>query len=154
MAAIRHLAAEVHNGLCTAWRRLVRHVGGVDVLAAGIGVQRSHASEFGAPHSGRSPTLAVALEADALAGEPIMASALAAAQGYRLVPVTPGAAGDLHLLAGRVVAEVGQAFGVLSEASADGHVCAAERAALVREFSDVVAAGERVLAALRRGDGA
>lgn len=149
MAMTRQLSAAAHNALCTAWRRLVRHVGGVDPLAVGLGVQRSHVSEFGSPHTGRSPPAALVLEAEALAGEPIVTEALAAALGYRLVPIGAGAAGDLHQRAAQVVAEVGEAFAVMSAASADGHICAGERAALIREFSQVVTAGERVLAALR-----
>lgn len=151
MAEIRHLAAAAHNALCSAWKRLVIQVGGVDPLAAHLGRQRSHVSEYGLPHAGRSPSVATVLEAEAFAGEPFITRQLAAAQGYRLVPIEDSAdpAAALEPLAAKVLAEMGQAFTTFGAAMADKRLTKAERARLEREFGDVEAAAGKLVAALR-----
>lgn len=152
MAEVRHLAAEAHNALCSAWKRLVLHVGGLDALACHLGRQRSHLSEYGLPHAGRSPSVATVLEAEALAGEPFITRQLAAAQGFRLVPIEePGEAPAVEPLAAKVLAEMGEAFTTLGAAMADKRLTKAERAKLAQEFGDVEAAAGQVVAALRGG---
>lgn len=151
MAEVRHLAAEAHNALCSAWKRLVQHVGGGEVVASYLGKQRSHVSEYGLPHAGRSPSVATVLEAEAFAGEPFITRQLAAAQGYRLVPIedAAGEASALEPLAAKVLAEMGEAFTTLGAAMADKRLTPAERRRLEREFGDVEAAAGKVVAALR-----
>lgn len=151
MAEVRHLAAERHNALCSAWRRLVLHVGGLETLASYLGKAKSHLSEFGAPHTGRSPTVATVLEAEAFAGEPLITAALAAAQGYRLVPIDEPAsdAAALDAMAAKLLEEMGEAFTAYAAAQRDRRVTATERRRLEREFGDVELAAARMVAALR-----
>ena len=80
----RQLHDETYNTVTSAWRLLVAHVGGVDVMASATGGKRSHVSEFGSPHSSRAPTVAIVMEAEAFAGEPMVTAALAAANGGEL----------------------------------------------------------------------
>ena len=136
MAEVRHLGAAAHNALCFAWKRLVGHLGlgGGEVMAAHLGRAKSHISEFGLPHAGRSPSVATVLEAEAFAGEPFVTAALAAAQGYRLVPIDDAGDGPAHeVVAAKVLAEMGQAFSTYAAAMADKTLTKPERARLERE---------------------
>lgn len=150
MAEVRHLGTERHNALCSAWKRLVLHVGSVDALACHLGKQRSHVSEFGLPHAGRSPSVATVMEAEALAGEPFITATLAAVHGYRLVPMDEqDPAAELEPLAGKLLAEMGEAFAAYGAAMADKRLTSSERTRLEREFADVSAAALKMAAALR-----
>lgn len=146
----RHLGNAAHNALATAWRRLVLHTGKGDALAHHLGVPASRVTEWSQPDSGRSPSIAAVLEAEALAGRPFVTEALAAAAGYRLVPVDEAEGGDLGPLAATVAAEVGEAFAVLARATRDGKLTAGELVLLAREFGDVERAAGRVRAAAGR----
>lgn len=147
----RRLGEAAHNTLCTAWRRVVLRVGKADALALHLGVPTSRVTEWGQPESGRSPPVAVVLEAEAFAGEPIVAEALAAAQGFRLLPVEPSGAVALGPLAGRVMREIGEAMGLFAEAVDDGEISEGERARLIVEYSDVANAALKMVAALQAG---
>ena len=152
MTMERRRAAVDHNALSTAWRDLVRAIGKGDAVALRIGQPPSRVSEYGAPGSERSPSIAAVLELESDVGLPIVTAALAALHGYRLVPMD--AAGDpasLEPLAFKVLSEVGEAYATLGAALADKRLSFAERDRLEREFGDVARAAERVVAALRGG---
>lgn len=98
-------------------------------------------------HQERFVALDVALDLDFVAGEPLHARALAAAQGYELRPidrpVSAGAFGhsDIRNLA-REFADLQDAMFVALD---DGAVCRKDREAILGELADV----ERMAAAIR-----
>ena len=146
-------AAEQLAALKTAWRMLVRRMGGVDPAGAVVGAQRSHVSEWGAGTSERYVSVDRVLRAEMDSGEPLLTAALAAAQGYRLERMDAASDASVGPLAARVAQEVGEAFGALATAQADGVITPSERDVLLREFAHVSAAANRVVAALRgKGD--
>ncbi len=130
--------------LKAATRRAVKAAGGGDALAVTTRVSEGQLSKYGLASEEHAETfipLDVALEADREAGSPIIASALAAAQGFRLVPAD--AADSEHGLDYRDVTTVGVAFSNfqsrMHEAlSDDGKVDEAERRAILRDFDKLM----------------
>ncbi len=146
---LRRRSAGDHNELKAAWRELVHAIGKGARVGALIGQPEGRVSEYGSPGSDRSPAIDAVLELETEAGVPAVTAALAALQGFRLVPVDAGEDGALVPLLARVGAEVGEAFGAFALAAADGRFSARERATLAREFGDVERAVGKILAALR-----
>lgn len=148
--AQRHLGAAAHAELAMAWRRLV-HAGGKGLaLAAHLEVPASRVTEYGTPDSGRSPSIATVLEAEAFMGRPFVTEALAAAQGLRLVPAEAAEAPDaVEKRAAGLMATMGEAFAAYGAAMADRQLSRAERKRLEARFSEVSAAALKLAASLR-----
>lgn len=150
--AERHLGAAAHAELAMAWRRMVLAGGKGLALAAHLGVPASRVTEYSAPDSGRSPSIATVLEAEAFMGRPFVTEALAAAQGFRLVPADAAEEPEaVEPRAAQLMAAMGEAFGTYGAAIADRKLSKAERKRLEREFTEVSAAALRLAASLRGG---
>ncbi|AJY44684.1 hypothetical protein [Martelella endophytica] len=143
---MRAISDEDGRKLKAATRRAVKAAGGGDALSLTTRVSEGQLSKYGLASEDHQDTyipLDVALEADREAGSPIIAAALAAAQGFRLVP--EDAEDPAQGLDYRDVTTVGVAFSSfqsrMHEAlSDDGKVDEGERRAILRDFDRLMRA--------------
>lgn len=140
-------AAELYNGLKTAWKQLVGDIGGIDAVAACTRTTRSLAGDFGSLNADRFAPIDVVLDAEAIAGRPHVTAALARAQGYMLLPLAPRHAGDLSRVLAELSSDVGRTFADAVAALAHPALSPDERATLIRDLDEVarVAAEARCL---------
>jgi len=137
---VRAISDDDRQKLKAATRRAVKSAGGGDSFAHVTRVSESQLSKYGLAsdeHQDAFIPVDVALEADVEAGSPIIATALAAAQGFRLVrnasPV------DDHSLGFADISQISVAFSSfhtrMHEALADdGRVDEAERRRILKDF--------------------
>lgn len=137
---MRSISDDHRKKLKAATRRAIKAAGGGDSFAHVTRVSESQLSKYGLAteeHEDAFIPVDVALEADLEAGTPVIASALAAAQGFRLV--RDGDARDSRLLGFADISEIGVAFAAfqarMHEALADdGRVDEGERRKILRDF--------------------
>jgi hypothetical protein len=99
-------------------------------------------------HPERCLPVDVALQLELSGASRAITAALAQAHGCLLVPVVVRGGGDLAAELSALGREVGDVFGASARALADGVVSEAERADLARELAEMIAVGQRALAAL------
>ena len=137
---MRAISDDHRKKLKAATRRAVKSAGGGDSFAHVTRVSESQLSKYGLAseeHQDAFAPIDVALEADIEAGSPIIATALAAAQGFRLV--RKNAETDDHCLGYADISQIGVAFSSfqtrMHEALADdGRVDEAERRKILKDF--------------------
>ena len=113
--------------------QLVRLAGGVEFLAPSTGVKKAQLSKYGSDAEPESfINAAVIVELDRTLGAPMMVSALAAMEGFSLVPMAEAEAGTFGMAdIAALSAAHGKMVSTLAEALADGQVDAAERRAIL-----------------------
>ena len=84
-----------HAAVKTAWKLLVRDLGGVDAVAACTRASRSLASEYGNVQGERFAPVDVVLDAEAIAGVPHVTATMARLGGYELIPTLADREGSL-----------------------------------------------------------
>lgn len=143
-----HHSPAVANSVKTAWKLLVQRLGGVDATAACTRAQRSRVSEYGTIGTDRWAPVDVILDAETIAGVPMVTAALARAQGYDLVPVVPHGDGELPVHLARIGATAGDMFRAAAEALADGVLTEAERIEVAARMADAARVLQQAQAAL------
>jgi hypothetical protein len=141
----RQHGVAVYNSLKTGWKLLVQSVGGLDALAAATRIGRSQASDYGNLASDKFPPIDVVLDAETIAGRPLVTQALAALAGYSLMPVPPSSDGDLAVELSQIGQAVATLFGDASQALTHPALTEAERLRLMRDLAEVT----RVVACAR-----
>ncbi|MDE1904987.1 MAG: hypothetical protein KGH75_00870 [Rhodospirillales bacterium] len=136
--------------LKSAFRVLVRAVGGVDAAAACSRAGRSLISEYQTFESERFPPVDVVLDIEEIAGSPEVTAAMARALGFRLVPAEPRAEGELCAALARIGRDCGEIFAAAAHVLSGGGVSAAERAELVRDLDDLQRVAGEALALVER----
>ena len=133
--------------LKTAVQVIVRQLGGLDAAATCCRVGRSNLGDYGShAHPDRYIPADVILDLEAIAGEPIITTALARAQGYRLEPVAARQTGDVVSPAQRLMRAAAELSAQLLDALEDHTISPAERdgllatAGLARQAADAVMA--------------
>lgn len=131
--------------LKAACRGAVKLAGGGDVM-----VMASRIDSAGTISKGCNPNedyflpLDVALEADKQGGAPLIATAFAAAQGFKLVSKNESAAGKCGVLSleglAKLTRQLGDVGPLLLDALADGRMDAAEKAKAVKLIDTNLAA--------------
>lgn len=135
--------------LKAATRLVIAAHGKGTAAAASCRLNEGSLSDCASPHHmDRTLPLDVALQLELMGGSEAITAALARAHGCLLVPVEARGAGDLAGLLAALGREVGDVFAASAEALADGEVSEAERAKLARELGEMIAVGQRALAAL------
>lgn len=139
------------HALKSAFRHGVRLAGGVEAFSGVTRISPAQISRCGNPGMPDFPALDVALEADLEAGQPAIAAALAAAQGYGLCRLSPPGGGGAHAPGGGasaappgmedavcLVDQATQSFRVMREALADGRLTPLERARIREKLRDML----------------
>lgn len=132
MTALRPSKDTTRLALKAAFRRTLSQVGGGASFSHATRVGEATLSKYAAAHDGEHfPPVDVVLDLELDAGAPAITTALAAAQGYALVPVEAEQRGPCF----RDVAEITRASANLqadlADALADGSVCEQEAKELV-----------------------
>lgn len=147
-----HLDDSLARQIKTASKALIVACGGGAAAATVCRLGESHLSEAASVHHmDRWLPLDVVVALEGVAEALPVTAALAQMQGWVLVPTEPACGAELPLLLARLGREVGEAFGAAGLALAGGEMDAGQRATLVRELGDVVAAGHAAIAALKQG---
>ncbi|MGV0909237.1 hypothetical protein [Martelella sp. FOR1707] len=137
---MRVITEDDGRALKAATRRAVKAAGGGEALSLVSRVSAAQLSKYGLAGDEHAETfmpLDVALEADREAGAPIIAAALAAAQGFRLV--SADGADHAHDLGFSDISTANVAFGKLLTSmheglANDGRLDEAERRAVLRDL--------------------
>src|SRR5579871_706087 len=128
----------------TAWKMLVDVIGGVEASSVACGISRSLVSEYGNRQSDRFPPAQTIIAAERSAGEPLVTAALARAQGYELVLVTPPEGnGELAVIVAETAKDASDIFATAARALAHQSVSNGELDELIREFGDMHKVTER-----------
>lgn len=138
-----------YRRLKTAWKALVQDLGGVEATAAATRAGRTLASDYGNVASDRYVPVDIILDAEIIAGTPHVTAALAALQGYALVPRQADPAAQIATLLAAVGRESGEVFASAAVALADGKLTSAEALSLVGELADLERAAATAIASLR-----
>ncbi|MGH6861671.1 MAG: phage regulatory CII family protein [Phyllobacterium sp.] len=120
-------------------RIAIETCGGGKFVSQVTRVSEAALSLYIAPHElDRYIPVDVALDIDLTAGEPVIARAFAAAQGFDLVKAAPSVAGGTLGIADlcRWISEGNDVSEVVGSALADGHLSASERADIKREIAE------------------
>jgi len=131
------LAPHVYAATKTAWKLLVSHLGGGEAVAACTRATRSMVSDYGNVHSERFVPVDVLLDAETVAGEPLVTAALARAQGYELIPVTPTSETDLAIKMARLGSDVSDLFAQIAAHLAGAALSPAQRAKALADLADL-----------------
>jgi hypothetical protein len=107
-------APHVYAAVKTAWKLLVGRLGGGEAVASCTRAARSLVSDYGNIHSDRFVPVDVLLDAETVAGEPLVTAALARAQGFDLVPISAVSESDLAVEVARLGADVADLFAQIS----------------------------------------
>jgi hypothetical protein len=148
----QQLAPHVYTGVKTAWKLLVGHIGGVAAVASCTRATPSMASDYGNIHSERFVPVDVLLDAEFVAGEPLVTAALARAQGYDLVPVVRVSESDLAIEVARLGADVADLFAQVSQHLGGAPLSQMQRAKALADLSDVKQVVIRAEAILGRSE--
>lgn len=137
--------------LKAATRRAIEIAGGARSFAAVTRIKEGNLSKYGSPNEDHAETfmpIDVAVEADMEAGSPIILSAMAEMLGYKLVPLA-GSDDDANAVTAadalNIANEAGDVVRSITEALADGKVCAADRKEITRQGDEAVKALKTVL---------
>lgn len=129
--------------LKAATRRACEQSGRLDDSAERTRVSKAQLSKYGDPKEpgANFVPLDVAADLDAMAGDPVLARALAAVAGYDLVPMSAMPATDTHLgHLGSIAREAGEVMAGLADSLADGTVTPAEALQLDKDAAELIAA--------------
>lgn len=130
-------APHVYASVKTAWKLLVGRLGGVEAVTSCTRAARSLASDYGNVHSDRYVPVDVLLDAETVAGEPLVTAALARAQGYELIPVSPMSETDLAIEVARLGADVADLFAQISAHLSGAPLSDPQRAKALADLVDV-----------------
>jgi hypothetical protein len=144
------LAPHVYAGVKTAWKLLVNSIGGGEAVASCTRATRSMVSDYGNIQSDRFVPVDVLLDAETIAGAPLVTAVLARAQGYELICVTPVADGELALEVARLGADVADVFAQVSRHLAGAPLSAIARAKAISDLADLKLVAMRATALLER----
>ena len=136
----RSLPEEAYNAVKTGWKLLVRDIGGVDAVAACTRASRSLVSEYGNPASDRWVPADTILDAETIAGRPLVTAALARAGGFALMPITPRSAGELAAKMAEIARYAAELFATSAIALTHPRLAENEREALCRELDELIRA--------------
>jgi hypothetical protein len=142
--------------LKAATRRSVGMAGGGEAFSTVTRIKAGNLSKYGSPNEDHAETfmpIDVAVECDIEAGSPIILSAMAEMQGYKLVPVdgvelpasSPLSAVDALAIAN----EAGDVVRAITQAIADGRVCGADEKEITREIDEAMRAMKAALDKVR-----
>lgn len=140
MNPARPTTSEQRKALKIAAQIVVNLLGGGKQAARLTVVDPATLSLYGAPHEdARHMRIDVALDLDLAAGEPVIAMALAAAQGYSLVRLDAGAGcGPLTISDfARLQREAFEAKAAVLESIADPDITPAEKRRMRKELADL-----------------
>lgn len=132
-----------------ATKRAIDRAGGGTALSAQTRVEPPALSKYAATQEEHFMPIDVACDADLAAGAPVILSAMAATQGFRLMPIGDVAPAFTATMVGSLIRETGDVSAAILEAMADGRVTAAERRAIEAEIDEALVA----LFTLRRAFG-
>lgn len=136
MSRERASGEQQRNALKTAFKRVLALLGGVDAAAATTRVGRSNLSEYGVPQmADRHAPIDVVLDLEIIAGTPLVTEALAAAQGYVLLPVHIGT-DDVAAVLAELATDAGKTMADAVQAIRDG-MPPHERAVLVSDLTEL-----------------
>lgn len=141
-------APQVYAATKTAWKLLVGRLGGTEAVASCTRATRSMASDYGNIQSERFVPVDVLLDAEAVAGEPLVTAALARAQGYELIPVSPVSDCDLAIELARMGADNADLFAQVSAHLAGAPLTPAQLGKALADLNDlrlVIARAELIL---------
>jgi hypothetical protein len=141
-------APHVYAAVKTAWKLLVGRLGGLDAVTSCTRAARSLASDYGNIHSDRFVPVDVLLDAETVAGEPLVTAAIARAQGYELIPVSAVSASDLAIEIARLGADVADLFSQISAHLSGAPLSEQQRAKALADLVDtklVVLRAEAIL---------
>ncbi len=136
----RSLPEEAYNAVKTGWKLLVRDIGGVDAVAACTRATRSLVSEYGNPASDRWVPADTILDAETIAGRPLVTAALARAGGFALMPIAPRSAGELAAKMAEIARDAAELFATSAIALTHPRLAEGERQALGRELDELIRA--------------
>lgn len=130
-----------------AVKEATKLAGPIASIAARTRLDAGTISRAGNPRESNFLPLDVAIDIDALAGEPIILTAMARLCGYELVPLNVAHVTEcLSLQAGHAAREAGELVAHAIEASQDKAITPAEAQRIDTEAAEV----ERVVSAIRR----
>lgn len=132
-----------------ATKRAIERAGGGTAFAGQTRVEPPALSKYAAQHEDHFVPVDVACDADMAAGAPVILSAMAATQGFRLVPIDETAPAFHSSMVGTLIRETGEVSAAILEAMADGRITPAERRAIEAEIDEAMQA----LFVLRRAFG-
>ena len=135
----------------TAWKLLTDVVGGVEAMATACGMSRSLVSEYGNRNSDRFPPAQVIIDAERVAGEPLVTTALARAQGYELVLVQAPEMenSELAALIAETAKDASEIFATAARALTHKDLSESELADLLREYGEMHRISEMALVMLQ-----
>ena len=129
------------NALKTAWKLLVHGLGGLDATASCVRVARSQVAAYGDIHNPeRFAPVDVVAAAEEVLGDCPVTRALAAAQGFALVPVDPPGEGELAALLARFGRDEGDIFALALPYLQGAPIPEAQRERLLADCRDAIAA--------------
>ena len=138
--------AALVNAVKTATKRVIGDLGGVEAAASCCGMGKSQLSDYGNVNSAKVIRADVAVALERIGGQPHITAAMAAAQGYALVMTMPmRARSELAQLLARIGRDSGQLFAIAAHALSHKKPSAKERAALLRELSDLRNAADETM---------
>lgn len=137
-----HAESQALQALKTAMRMLIERLGGLDATACCVRVGRSRLADY----SNRNlpemyAPVDVVLDAERVAGEPIVTATLAREQGYQLVPVGPADPRDLIPALREAAHGASELLSAVVDALADGSISEGERQQLIRHLEELVRLG-------------
>lgn len=129
------------NALKTAWKVLVRGLGGIDATASCVRVARSQVAAYGDVNNPeRFAPVDVVAAAEEVLGDCPVTRALAAAAGYALVPVSPPGQGELAAILSRFGRDEGDIFARALPYLNGAPIPETEREALLADCRDATGA--------------
>jgi hypothetical protein len=146
--ALRARPALDYNGLKTAWKLLTSDCGGLEATASCTRVGKSQIALYGDVTSETFPPADVLLDVEAVAGLPRVTTALAGAQGYRLVPLVLAEDSALGIELGRLTAQFGELLARATPCLRGEEPSAADRTAMLALLTGIVSSAESSLSVL------
>lgn len=125
------------HAIKTATQAVIRAVGGVDAAASFVRVGRSQLSDYQNRHSSSVVPVDVAIEMDRCAQEPVILAAMAAIEGFALLPIEFGE-GCAATAMGDVAASASGTMTAALRALADGRIDRSEAQDLSLRLSHLI----------------
>ena len=141
-------AAPLVNGLKSAFKRVLKDLGGIDAAAGFTRVGRSQLSDYGNVDSEKLPPVDVVLDLEMAGGHPHVTKALAAAQNFMLLPADRRPSAVLANCLARISVDNGRLFADAATALTGAAMPDKTRQKLLDDLTDVVHAALEARAAL------
>jgi hypothetical protein len=148
---MRKCSEGMQNGLKTAFKRVLDDLGGIEAAASCTRVGKSQLSDYGNIACDKMVPVDVVLDLELVSGQPHVTAALAATQGFELLPVDKRPTHELLASLARIADDNGRLFGDVAR-MIGGMPTEHHRSLLRRHLTNVVAAAREALAAVPEED--